>query len=614
MSSWIDKYKSLVISSHKRHIIVADLDNLFGYPELKQAFEYEGYIVLNAKTGLDVRVLFELKIRDSESYFLVIVPESYNPLPDIEEKVNYKAIGLPQLFPNLDAKAIKGLSFNALSVLSNIKLYEELSHEKTLKFLLENLYNVDFETLTSSRAKERVLNALIAVLLEKNGINQSLSKFLVGVAKPYFTVLISNGLNNINLISFIQNQWKDFVEKSASEIDFTEPVLLKSLGYLFTFEYLKPVKVSAEKYKAFPKSLKIGVFVDEQGNNDNELEALIEYLNQELNGIEDLVDQWFKIIHLLAGAKLKSLLSKNESLKEQYNKIENSYNYRFQRFIDNIYNSLFTLSGVRRPVVVSRLLEYIKANPSNKKALLVIDGMNYWQWKILGSYLSDAGITYSPGATLAFIPTITAWSRQAIFKGDKPDLNADNSKEGVLFDSFWQKHGILPYQIFFQKFSVNEPLSVDTISNDIKVAGLVCNDLDDIMHGSVLGNLQLKTSTEQWITKSKIVQKIAELKGKGFQLYITSDHGNIEATGIRNLKIKDKVGTLSRGKRHLQFTNELLIEEFLQQNGDILAGRKSLSVYLKNKEAFTAENIQVITHGGSHFWEVIVPLIIINEQ
>jgi len=176
MSNWVDKYKRLVISSHKQHIIVADRDKLFEYAELKQAFENEGYTILTAR--------LDLQVRDSVNKYLLIAQPDYNPLPDIESLVHFQAIGLPQLFPKLDAKAIRGLSFNALCLLSNIKPYEELGHEKTLKFLLENLYNVDFDTLTKSKAKERILNALITVLLERNDINESLTKFLSTLYKP----------------------------------------------------------------------------------------------------------------------------------------------------------------------------------------------------------------------------------------------------------------------------------------------------------------------------------------------------------------------------------------------------------------------------------------------
>ena len=613
MSNWIDKYKKLVISSHKQHIIIADQDSLFEYEELQQAFENDGFKLVTCKTALAVRLAFELQVREASNKYLIIAPSSYFPLPDIEMLVHFQALGLTKLFANLDTKAIKGLSFNALCLLSNIKPYEELSHDKTLKFLLENLYNVDFDTLTNSNAKERILNALITVLLEKNGINEPLTKFLSSITKPYFPALVTKGLTKINLVKFIQEQWQSFVDKGNSELDFNESLLNKSLGYLFAFEYLKPVQVSPKKYESFANPIKIGIFVDQQGHNDNELEGLIEYLKQQLEIIEDIADQWFKIIQIMANAKLKYLLSENEDLKGNYNRIENSFNIRFQRFVDNTYGSLFSLSGVRKPVVVSRILEHINSKPAKKKALLVIDGMNYWQWNILGKALSNVDINFTSNASLAFIPTITAWSRQAIFKGDKPDLSADNSKEAKLFENYWLHQGVPSFQIDFKKFSVNDPIAIESITPDTSILGLVCNDLDDIMHGSILGNGQLKTSTEQWIVKSKIVNTISALQSKGFQVYITADHGNIEATGLKNLTLKDKLGALSRGKRHLHFTNETLLNSFMELNSNIVVGKKDLSLYLKKQEAFTTENSQVITHGGSHLWEVIVPFISINE-
>jgi hypothetical protein len=613
MSDWIDKYKKLVISSHKQHIIIADQDNLFEYEELQQAFENDGFKLITCNTALAVRLAFELEVRGASDKYLIIAPSNYFPLPDIEMLVHFQALGLTKLFPNLDAKAIKGLSFNALCLLSNIKPYEELSHDKTLKFLLENLYNVDFDTLSNSKAKERILNALITVLLEKNGINDPLTKFLSTITKPYFPALVTKGLNKINLVNFIQEQWQSFVDKGNSDLDFNESLLNKSLGYLFAFGYLKPVNVSPNKYDLFAKPLKIGIFIDQQGHNDNELEGLIDYLKQQLEIIEDIADQWFKIIQIMANAKLKYLLSENEDLKGSYQRIENSFNIRFQRFVDNTYGSLFSLSGVRKPVVVSRILEHINAKPAKKKALLVIDGMNYWQWNILGKALSNADINFTSNASLAFIPTITAWSRQAIFKGDKPDLSTDNSKEAKLFETYWLRQGVPSFQIDFKKFSVNEPIAIESISPDTTILGLVCNDLDDIMHGSILGNSQLQTSTEQWIVKSKIVNTIGALKEKGFQVYITADHGNIEAIGLKNLTLKDKLGALSRGKRHLHFTNETLLDNFMELNTNIEVGKKGLSLYLKKQEAFTTENSQVITHGGSHLWEVIVPFISINE-
>ncbi len=613
MSNWIDKYKTLTISSYKHHILVTDPDSLFSYAELGQAFEDEGYSILVCKTDLDVRVKFEIHVKDSRDKYLIVAPEDYAPLPDIEAFVAFKRIGLVDVFSNLDAKAIKGLSFNALCVLSNIKSYEKLGFDRTLQYLLENLYSVDFNALIQAKSKELILIVLITVFLEKNAVNPPLVAFLMQMSKSYFPELAHKELTKSSLMGFIQEQWRCYLDNKKALVDFTDSTLIKHMGYLFVNEYLMPVKVSNDQYDEIPKALKIGAYVDKEAQIDNELESLIELIKLQIEDIEDNPDQWFKIIQPLAKAKLKSFLTSNIGLIEDYHKLEIAINNRFQHFIDNTYNNLYSLSGVIKPVVVSKILDHIYAQTMQKKALLVIDGMNYWQWLMLSNHLSDAGINITASASLAYIPTITAWSRQAIFRGEKPQLSESNSKEASHFKAYWLGKGVLDYQIAFKSFSVNEPLSVDDISTDVTHLGLVCNDLDDIMHGAIMGNKQLLASSEQWIKTSGIASLIGQLKSKGFKIFITADHGNIEASGIGNLTLSDKVGAKSRGKRHLYFSNETLCDEFFNQNPKLVLGRKRLSIYLKNQEAFTTVNTQVITHGGSHFWEVIVPFISIYE-
>ncbi len=614
MNNWVEKIKDLLTSSKKTHIIVKDNDALLKYPEIIQVFENEGIRVFFAESDIQVRIVFETEVRENSNKCLIVTSKTYKPLPDIEEMVHFTSIGLNILFPNLDTQALKGLSFNALCLLSNMKLYEKLGHDQTLKFLLENLYSVDFDSLRHSNSKERIINALIMVFLEKNGVNAPLSEFLENLAKPYFPNLLKTGFIKNNLIDFLQEQWANFVNEKEYYLDFNETILKRNLGYLFAFGYLKPVKVTEEKYRRLSNPLKMGVFINEQGDNDTELEGLIEYLHSQIESIEDLYDQWFKIIQIIASTKLKAIITTNKELKEKFAFIENIFNLRFQRFIDNTYNSLFSLSGVRRPVVVSRILDYIKAQPEEKKALIVIDGMNYWQWLLLGKELSDEKIKYDLNSTLAYIPTITAWSRQAIFKGDKPDLKEDNSKEAKLFNEYWTNQGISSYKIEYNKTGLNQKFSPNNLSPDISILGLVCNDLDDIMHGSLLGEEQLRTSTIQWIKKSGIIDIISSLMIKGFCIYLTSDHGSIEATGVKNLSLKERVGTLSRSKRHLYFANDTMQKTFIEDNASIAYGIKNQSIYLKNNEAFTIDKHSVITHGGSHFWEVLVPFVRIYEK
>jgi hypothetical protein len=609
MSSWVDKFKNIVYSSHKEHIIICDKDNLFAYPELSASIQEDGYEVISCQSPLDVRITFELEVRNVPSKYIIVAPATYKPLPDIAVSVHFNDIGMKELFPKLDSKALKGLSFNALCTLSNIKHYEELGQDRTLKFMLENLYGLDFDSLTTSRAKERVLNALITVLLEKNGVNGPLMNYISVLAKPYFPELINQGLSKKSLLQFIQENWNRMAQGIDAGIDFSESSLSKSIGFLFIRDYLFPVTVTKDQYESVAAGLRIGLQYNSNEATKIEIQALIEYLNQQVVQIQNVHDEWFTIVQVLAKTANKVLASNSEDQLLNFKEVVNKLNDRFQRYLENDYWSVFTLSGSRKPFVVTRILDYMKAQPEKKKALIVIDGMNYWQWELISEHLRKAGIESNTKTTMAFIPSITAWSRQAIFKGGKPDLDKDNSTEGKLFKEYWKQASYQDFQIQYGKFSANTPLNLELTGNGTDILGLVCNDLDDIMHGTILGNDQLRQSTLQWIEKIKLENTIQELKNKGFKCFITSDHGNVEAKGIKNLKLSDKVGSVSRGKRHIRFANEILLRGFAEQNKELKFLSRDLSVYLKDETAFTNEEKLVITHGGSHLWEVLVPFV-----
>jgi hypothetical protein len=609
MANWVDNYISKIYSSHKNHVLICDKDNLFAYDELISEISNNGYNVLIAHSDLDVRILYEIKLNGNSDKFLLVAPPKYFPLPDILNNVHFVEVGFSDLFPNLDAKAISGLSFNALCTLSSIKQYDILGHVSTLKFLLENLYGLDFNSLTKSFAKERILNSLITVFLERNGVNQPLINFLSSLAKPYLPKLVSLGLSKVNLLEFIQTNWSAFVADNYSVIDFSEPSLRKSIGNLFIQDLLKPVKVSKQQYENAPSSLKIGYTYDSAESDKLELDSIIEYLTNQVSIIQDLHEEWFMLIKVLSKAMTKSLSLNNKQYYENLSALNVTINNRFQRFIENSYWSTFTLSGNRKPIVVSRILDYIKSQPGRKKALIVIDGMNYWQWELISELFKSSNISFNARATMAFIPSITAWSRQSIFRGAKPDLKENNSKEEKLFRNYWLQNSYQDYQIHFSSFSAHAKVDFNTISSDKEMLGFVCNDLDEIMHGAVLGNDQLYSDTLQWITKSNFLDTINTLIQKGYKCYITSDHGNVESVGIKNLKLSEKVGSLSRGKRHIQFSNETVLNNFLQQNQNTNIGVRDCSVFLKDNSAFTSEQSVIITHGGSHLWEILIPFI-----
>ena len=607
MNNLVNKFLNLIISSSKSLVIAADEDELFKYPQFVQICEQKGFRLIYAESQIDARIKFELEMRESADDIILIAPPDYVLLPDIEESVHFVKIGLKDLFPHLSLEIIKNLDFELLKQLSEIKQYEKLGTEDTLRLIFNNFFQVNYENLKSPANKESLLTSLIVILSSESDINAAILNFLASVTKKHLSELTKDNLSKTKFLAFLQMKWEFFLDGST-EINFADYKLQNNVNPLFVSGKLSPVLVNEEKYLAHTKSFPFGVITDLQSNVNNQFANLLLYLEKAENELGNY-EQWFNLIYILSKAMLLSFETDKPELKERFASLSNAINDKFQNFIESKYEELFSLSGIKKPAVVSRILEHIKFNSSPKKALFVIDGMNYWQWLIIEERLKSEGISVKSGVTCAFIPSITAWSRQAIFKGAKPDLTADNSKEEKLFRQYWENNGINNFQIdFIKKGMVSDSTDLNP-SHSNKIFGIVTNDLDDLMHGTVIGNIQLKQNTELWLDKSNFIEAIKQLKESEYTIFITADHGSIEAKGVKNFKLRDKLGSISRSKRHIHFTNESMLANFHEQNPTLDFGIFGLSAYLKNNEAFTTEDVSIVTHGGSHFWEVLVPFI-----
>lgn len=593
------------VESYQNRILVFDKNGIFDYTEIQADLSSKGYEVVFVKSAIEFRIHFELN-RSSEHAIIYVTNKSFPVLPDIRNKTKIIVIGLHDIYPFLDPGALNGLSFTVLNILTGYKIYESLGYTETIKFILENIYNVDFDTLKSGRGKERLLNALITVYLEKNGVNEAVTDYLSQQVKPYFPELVREGLTRNNLLTFIEKKWKVWVLQQDSDINFEEFYLAKTIGFMFIKGQLKPVQVTKERYESF--ATKAGVFYDQEQSLRDELAMLAEYLNKTISSIEDKPQEWFDIVQILARAKTLSLKCRSNNSAIELSHIETRINERFQLFLEASYDSLISRSGSKHPYLVTRVLEYMRYHPSGKKVLIVLDGLAYWQWLVIAEALERESISSELKSTFAWIPTITAWSRQAIFKGDVPSLNESNSNEEKHFRAYWNSHGYAEHQIEYIKASVNKQADLSCISSR-SIMAFVINDLDDLMHGVLMGDEQLYLSTLQWAESNLLSNLIQKLKQEGFKIFITTDHGNIESTGIRSLRLNEKFGALSRSKRHIRFSNDTLKKEFLKNNTSLPVGIKDLSVYLKDKSAFVPENDRLITHGGSYFWEVIIPFV-----
>ena len=186
---------------------------------------------------------------------------------------------------------------------------------------------------------------------------------------------------------------------------------------------------------------------------------------------------------------------------------------------------------------------------------------------------------------------------------------------------FWTEQGIPQREVVYAKGLG------DAIPDDVKemianpttrVAGIVIDKIDKIMHGMELGTAGMHNQVRQWARQPFLVKFLDFLLEKGFVVHLTSDHGNIEAIGcgrpsegsiadLRGERVRIYPDPLLRGRFKEQFPNAVdwlpigLPEHYFP----LVAGGRS---------AFVRENERLVGHGGVCLEEIIVPSVQIEAR
>lgn len=289
-----------------------------------------------------------------------------------------------------------------------------------------------------------------------------------------------------------------------------------------------------------------------------------------------------------------------------------SLNQKFQQWIDLSYFSTLASNALLAPKSVNRILPHLKDNyhQDDKLALVVVDGISYWQYLILKNHLSKKALKTNDHAIVSWLPSITMLSRQRIFRGDMPrqDYQQNPQNEAKLWKEYWKQNGFSNFEI---QYLYNNDEFI--INDGVKRLAYVTVEMDEKMHSS--SDLkELHLLTEYWCTH--IISKLEAVINKGYTIYLTTDHGNVLAKGWRPIKQEEKVYLFkdgSRGARHLIYTDLTEQSRFEQDNADLNLLSHDNWLCIRNDRCFASAKIKKITHGGSHFMEVVIPFIKITK-
>jgi hypothetical protein len=313
------------------------------------------------------------------------------------------------------------------------------------------------------------------------------------------------------------------------------------------------------------------------------------------------------------------------NITERFTGFRSRINGRFFRWLSEHYSGLYNYPS-SRPLMVHHIPGFMGhrfANrPQGRSAFVLIDGLAMDQWLILKERLQNSGMSASieEDAVFAWIPTITPVSRQAAFSGKIPRYftktmdRTDCDESG--WRKFWADRGITKAQVMFQsltgELSELEALD-DSLNPQVTALGIIIYKIDKIMHGMQLGAVGMVGQVRTWADDGFLVQLLRKLQQHGFDVILSSDHGNTEAMGIG----KPSEGILSdtRGERCRIYPDPVLSKNCRLTFPDAVGWEhpglpEGTSVVLAPYgQAFSQPGKSIVCHGGASLEEVCVPFI-----
>lgn len=630
-------------------LVVLDPDGLVLDEEILSTLDAMGFDVLTFEDPITFRYAYEANYRSrwdcrEDARLIVVVQERKRerlPLPyDVWHAGRKISLSLTDIFPKLSYPVIAALDKSDLN-----KLYLEyrrydgpvLNERETREYILQHVFGIipgmidsPVELLKMLLSRHCKLVTLPNILDEH--LIYSLRKRRVFRDWPLETIIPDREA----FFAFLQEKWHCFLESAARGEDFAEVPfehydIRVYIDNLFLEGYLKPVPVTSTE--GLPPWVLPGVLVDRQAEELRRLERLLEKVRQELPGETASHRDWQRLALLWAELLVISQEQHPDAESEIKPKIEDLHDQLEECFAGWMlarYGSLANLAYTSRPVMVHhipRYLAYIRSKQVTRRiALVVIDALALDQWLIIRDVLRDKrpGWRLEENQVFAWVPTLTSVSRQALFSGNPPfyfrDSLTTTSNEPQHWRNFWEGRGIRQESIFYLK-GLGEG-SVDDIASfadsGYEIVGLVIDKVDKIAHGMELGTAGMHQQVKLWAEQGYLVDLIDRLLKGGFDVYVTSDHGNIAARGQG--RVSDGVLAESRGSRARIYQSEVFRKQMMEQRQHAISWpgfglpQGYYVMLAKGRSAFANEGEQVISHGGISLEEVIVPFVRIWEE
>jgi len=655
--SWRDAILNNFVPNVSKLTLVADPDCLLTEEKLALELCGRGFDLIEFNDPVEFRYAYESKYRSiwdrGEHTDLVVIlrllDAELESLPyDLLQAGRRLSFNLGDLFPNLSYPVIEELDRSLLDALYNAQCKsssDRMGDNATMDFILRHVFGIAAELIGN---EVQMLQALLRLHYGKIQIPTTLAKRLTQVLK-------SNGrlkawpLDEIvpddeAFFAFLQERWPIFLSQlgkggHASEdshkygfkypgpncLPFDHQDIRVYIDNLFVEGKLTPVN---KPDVAIEANSWIRSGITPAGVDDEALRItrLFDLLEKELPTAESRYSDWTAFA--LKWAELSSLVhcGNNVAHQARLKEVGDAMNVTFAGWLGDHYSSLINLPPTSPAMlhhVPRRLARDVEGSENSRAALIVVDGLALDQWVTVRQLLQkqDSNLLMRESATFAWIPTLTSVSRQSIFSGKAPlyfpsSINSTNSEE-KLWKQFWEDHGLSRLDIAYQRGlgdgDIASVLEATMHPGKSRAVGLVVDKVDKIMHGMQLGASGMHNQIKQWCQGGFLGALITYLLDYGYQVWLTSDHGNIECQG----KGRPSEGVIAetRGERARIYPNLELRSQvsesfaFAHEWQPVGLPSDYFPLIAGGSDAFVKPGDFIVGHGGIALEEVIVPLV-----
>ena len=668
---WQDVVLAQFGHEQTQSVVVVDPDQLMQDSILLSELQARDYDILNFTTEITFRNEFEERYRSrwdrgEKTHIVVIVHsnESSRRLPyDLQRKSRVIEIGLHQVFPRLNRIVLAGLDRHYYAALFTAHAGLDRDNEScttetaTIRFILRAVFGIDPAALKSSEE-------LVAMLIDKHYASQAIPPALERyVLKEMYLPLPGDPdpaalfADSAAFYHWLEERWAEYVQgvltgQTTFSLDFAEHRLRFYIDNLLAERLVAPYRLSPEEMEAVeqlpqdqrwirpgfawpggPAARLFGPGVRGRVGEEGivyviDVETQLDHFEQlgvaalDLRGWLDEGYAWARLVHD------STLLPRQdyEALREQFATARRAVDEAFLQFLHQTYSSVSFYEDNKGPIALHRVNQYVHGGveENERVALLVFDGMALDQWFLLRDYLLaclTSKVQFRENRTYAIAPTVTSISRQALFAGrmpgNFPGTALVTSADASHWQNYWvnrgRRHGRVAYLNVKMAGDFAELRQVVDSNNE--VLGLVVNFFDDVMHGIKdlkAGKRVFYDTLISYLNNSATDKFFDLLIGAGYRVFITSDHGNLDAggTGVKSPKALIE----AYAKRVVIFDQEPIARAFAEQHGLTLLRPLFLPdnlypVYPRGDGMFSSEGSVGISHGGLSIEEMIVPFI-----